>query len=445
MIIEKINQYDTYLDSDVEWIGKIPNHWSIRRVKELGNLVLGKMLDNKADSNKTLKKYLKSKNISWLKVNVKSVEEMFFSDYEMSLYRVKKNDLLFSEGGEVGKTSYWDNELDECYIQNSVHKFSTNSQNISRYFLYLSYAAGHANYYDSIVNFVSIKHLTKEKLSRVLWLSPPKKEQQNISEYLDVKTSQIDKKINLLTKKSDLYEKLKQSLINKIITQGLDKTVAMKDSGVDWIGEIPKNWNVLRLKELTEIQNSNVDKKSHEDEIPIQLCNYVDVYKNDFIDGSLGFMNATAKKSEINQFKIKKDDVFITKDSETCDDIAMSALSKESFDNVLCGYHLTRLRTKNKVLLGVYLFRLFQSKSYRFRFVISAKGITRVGLGQSAIADSLTPAPPICEQQEISDYLDKKTSKIDEIITAINTQIKKLKELRKTLINDVVTGKIKVA
>jgi len=89
-------------------------------------------------------------------------------------------------------------------------------------------------------------------------------------------------------------------------------------------------------------------------------------------------------------------------------------------------------------------FRLFQSKSYGFRFVISAKGITRVGLGQSAIADALTPVPPMSEQQAIATYLDEKTTHIDKIVTTLASQIDKLKELRKTLINDVVTGKIKV-
>jgi len=216
------------------------------------------------------------------------------------------------------------------------------------------------------------------------------------------------------------------------------------DGEIEWLGEVPEHWDVRRLKDLSKIQNSNVDKKSHDDEVPVKLCNYVDVYKNEFISAALDFMDATANKSEIKQFTIKEGDVFITKDSETCDDIAIPALAAESLAGVLCGYHLAQVRTKEEVFLGSYLFRLFQSKSYGFRFVVSAKGITRVGLGQSAIADSLTPVPPISEQKAIAHYLDTKTAQIDQIIQTINTQVEKLKELRKTLINDVVTGKIKV-
>ena len=169
---------------------------------------------------------------------------------------------------------------------------------------------------------------------------------------------------------------------------------AYKDSGVEWLGEVPEHWDLKRLKELTKIQNSNVDKKSHENEISVSLCNYVDVYKNEFVNSSLDFMQATADESEIKRFTIKKSDVLITKDSETCDDIAIPALATQTLEGVVCGYHLAQFRTKEKMLLGSYLFRLFQSKSYGFRFVIAAKGITRVGLGQSAIADSLTPIPP---------------------------------------------------
>ena len=218
----------------------------------------------------------------------------------------------------------------------------------------------------------------------------------------------------------------------------------MKNSGVEWLGNVPEHWQIIRLKDLSDIQNSNIDKKSHNDEISVRLCNYVDVYKNEFINSSLDFMKATASKSEIKQFTIKNGDIFITKDSESCEDIAIPALAIESLKGVLCGYHLARLRTNEKKIVGSYLFRLFQSKSYGFRFVISAKGITRVGLGQSAIADSLTPVPPISEQKAIADYLNTKTTQIDRVIQTINTQIEKLKELRKTLINDVVTGKIKV-
>ena len=155
-------------------------------------------------------------------------------------------------------------------------------------------------------------------------------------------------------------------------------------------------------------------------------------------------MEATADASEVSKFTIQKNDVLITKDSETADDIAVPALATETLEGVLCGYHLAQIKTDAKQFLGSYLFRLFQSKSYGARFEIHAKGITRVGLGQSAIADAMAPLPPLSEQIAITEFLDKKTKIIDEIILKINDRIEGLVDLRKSLINDVVTGKIKV-
>jgi len=163
---------------------------------------------------------------------------------------------------------------------------------------------------------------------------PSLKEQEAIAHYLDTKTAQIDRKIDLLTQKAQRYEELKRAIVNETVTRGLDKSVPMKDSAIEWIGEIPEHWKVQRLKDLADIQNSNVDKKTHPNELPIKLCNYVDVYKNDFIDSSLDFMEATATKEEIRKFGIQQGDVFITKDSETCDDIAIPALACEAFEDV---------------------------------------------------------------------------------------------------------------
>jgi type I restriction enzyme S subunit len=216
---------------------------------------------------------------------------------------------------------------------------------------------------------------------------------------------------------------------------------AYKESGVEWIGEVPAHWEVKRLKELGKIQNSNVDKKTYPDEKAVRLCNYVDVYKNEFINSHLlqEFMLATADEFEILKFAVKENDVLITKDSETADDIAIPALVTETLDGVLCGYHLAQIRTNSKKLLGPYLFRLFQSNRYNSRFEVSAKGITRVGLGQSAISDALTPVPPLPEQTAIAAYLDTITMQIDRQAELLNKKATQYGKLKQSLINETVT------
>lgn len=205
-------------DSGVEWIGEMPAHWEVKRVKELGNLVLGKMLDNAKGKSTFYRSYLKSKNIGWLKVEDSNIEKMYFSLAEMKSYRLKKDDILLSEGGEVGKTCFWNDEIEECYIQNSVHKITIYKNNSPRFFLYQSFLLGSIKYYDSIVSHVSIKHLTKEKLSRVNWVRPPFEEQTAIANYLDEKNAHINSIVASINSQIDKLKELRKTLINDVVT-----------------------------------------------------------------------------------------------------------------------------------------------------------------------------------------------------------------------------------
>ena len=435
-----ITRYEAYKDSGVEWLGEVPAHWGLQRFKDFADILSGYSPEEVKPDLQGNMAYYKVDDLNSLSETSHITQSTWYVNSTKCVY--KKNILLLPKRGmsiltnKVGITNI------NCIFDTNLMGLRLSSKYVDiKFIFYWTINVG----LSKLADITTIPQLNNKHIYPIVIYLPTRKEQAAIANYLDTKTAQIDRKLDLLSQKATQYGKLKQSLINETVTRGLDKTVPMKDSGIEWIGEVPAHWNLCRLKELSTIQNSNVDKKSHDNEIPVQLCNYVDVYKNDFIDASLNFMWASADESEIKRFTIKENDVLITKDSETCDDIAIPALATESIEGVLCGYHLAQFRVKDKVLSGAYLFRLFQSKSYGFRFVISAKGITRVGLGQSAIADSLTPVPPLQEQQAIATYLDEKTAHIDRIIATINTQIDKLKELRKALINDVVTGKIKVA
>ena len=214
-----------------------------------------------------------------------------------------------------------------------------------------------------------------------------------------------------------------------------------RPSGVEWIDKIPSHWKVKRLKYEALAQPSNVDKKTNEGEELVLLCNYMDVYKNEFIDSSLKFMEATASQDEISKFSIKKGDVLITKDSETTDDIANPALVNQDLQNVVCGYHLTQIRPTRINLLGEYLFRLFQENRFKAQFEVAANGVTRYGLSTDVFTDAFVPLPTLEEQRAIAKYLDKKTALIDELIAKKQRLIELLKEERTAVINEAVSGK----
>jgi len=437
------SSYPFYQISQCEWIDKIPKEWSERRVKDLFYLVTNIA---PADNNFELLSLYTS-------IGVKPRKDMEEQRGNKSIttdhyWIVKKGDIIVNKllawMGAVGLSAF-DGVTSPAYDV-LRRKRKINREVDERFYTYLFRTEKAKQIFKKHSRGIMDVRLRLyfEKLGALTVPCPAFLMQNKIAASLDATTTLIDRKIELLYLKADKYAELKQAMINETVTRGLDKSVPLKESGVEWVGKIPVHWGMKRLKEIAKIKNSNVDKKSHNHEMPIRLCNYIDVYKNSYIDSAIDFMQATADENEIRQFNIRINDVLITKDSESFDDIAVPALAMESMADVLCGYHLAQIRVKEKEILGPFLFRLFQSKKYGIRFIINAKGITRYGLGQSAISDAITPVPPIQEQKIIIKYLDAKTAQIDKIISTIRLQISKLEELRKTLINDVVTGKIKV-
>ena len=212
-----------------------------------------------------------------------------------------------------------------------------------------------------------------------------------------------------------------------------------KPSGVEWLGEIPTHWEVQRLRYATEMRVSNVDKHTKEDEPPVRLCNYVDVYNNDHITEGIEFMRATATIAEINRFRLEIGDVLITKDSETWDDIGVPALVEHVADDLICGYHLALLRPEESMLNGGYLLRALQSPVVGYQFHVEAKGVTRYGLTHSSIKFVQLPIPPLAEQRAIAAYLDRETAKIDALISKKERLIELLQEKRTALISHTVT------
>lgn len=218
----------------------------------------------------------------------------------------------------------------------------------------------------------------------------------------------------------------------------------MRDSGVEWLNNIPLDWDCIRLKYLSRYKASNVDKLTVKGEYPVSLCNYVDVYKNVYITDELNFMQATATKQEIKNFTLNEGYILITKDSESPNDIAIPAYVPKKLVNVLCGYHLSIIDANQLRLSSKYLFQFLNSIGARNYFENRANGITRYALGMESFKNILIPDCDLLEQQKIANFLDIKTAQFDSIISKKELLIEKLEEAKKCLISEVVTGKIKI-
>jgi type I restriction enzyme S subunit len=291
-----ITRYEAYKDSGVEWISATPSCWPNLRLKDvIAKLESGVSVNAsnepvEGDNIGVLKTSCVGKDV-FLPSQNKSV---WPTEIERVCVPVQAGRIIISRMNTprlVGASSYISKDYPNLFLPDRLWQ-TVFLANIKLDYKWLSLLIGCSAFRFLLSTLAtgtspSMKNLGQEKFLNISFPFPPLPEQKTITAYLDAKTAQIDRKIDLLSQKATQYSKLKQSLINETVTRGLDKTVPMKDSGVEWIGEVPAHWNMCRLKELSTIQNSNVDKKSHDNEIPVQLCNYVDVYKNEFINSIL--------------------------------------------------------------------------------------------------------------------------------------------------------------
>ena len=219
---------------------------------------------------------------------------------------------------------------------------------------------------------------------------------------------------------------------------------AYKESHVKWLGMVPAHWEVRRLRNVCGLRVSNVDKHAKEGEVPVRLCNYVNVYKNDRIRTGMAFMAGTATVDEVQRFRLAPGDVLITKDSEAWNDIGVPAFVQEVDDDVVSGYHLALLRPRAGCVDGEFLFRAMESRGVGYQLHVRANGVTRYGLSHEAIKAVRLPVPPLEEQGAIVRFLDHADRRIRRYIRAKEKLIAVLEEQKQVVIHEAVTGGIDV-
>jgi type I restriction enzyme S subunit len=210
-------------------------------------------------------------------------------------------------------------------------------------------------------------------------------------------------------------------------------------NGADLLASLPNGWRRVPLKTACDFAVSNVDKHSFDDELPVRLCNYTDVYKNDRVSPDMDLMAATATPQEIERFRLEVGDVVVTKDSESWNDIAIPAYVEETADDFVCGYHLALIRPRKEMLDGRFLFRCMQSRPVALQLELEATGVTRYGLPKDAIGLAVLPLPPLPAQLRIANYLDRETARIDGLIAEKERMLALLDEKRAALISRAVT------
>ena len=263
---------------------------------------------------------------------------------------------------------------------------------------------------------------------------PPLPEQERIAEVL----SAWDRAIVLTGKLIDAKQRLKKGLMQQLLTGSIrfpefGKPTCKRD-------ELPNGWGVKPIRSIAQVSFSGVDKKTYADETPVRLCNYMDVYRNDYITFDLNFMRATASASEVTTFSLRKGDVMITKDSETPDDIGIPAVVTDELDNVICGYHLALIRPDQEKVDSMFLAKELGSTRAARHFSTHANGATRFGLTTSAVMRTMVHVPSIGEQKRISAILYA----YDREIELLTRKRDLLQEQKKGLMQKLLTGEVRI-
>jgi type I restriction enzyme S subunit len=266
------------------------------------------------------------------------------------------------------------------------------------------------------------KTLGQEEFKRLKIPVPPVEYQHKAVDVLATMDRVIEQTEKLIAAK----RKLKKGLAQQLLT------------GKRRLPGFEQSWQEKRLGNVVTLLVSGVDKKCYEDEAMVQLCNYTDVYYNDRITSNMSFMTATADEAAIEKLSLKKWDVIITKDSETPDDIAKPAVVMEDLPSVICGYHLAILRPKK--VYGPFLAQLLRLSRIRYEFYRVANGVTRFGLGQSALCQIEFSLPEHDEQKCIGDVLGA----ADQDVVLLEKKLKSLRELKKGLMQKLLTGQVPV-
>lgn len=271
---------------------------------------------------------------------------------------------------------------------------------------------------------------------------PPVDEQEHIGSYLHEQEIKIDELITNVQSQIENLKTYKQSLISEVVTKGLDPTVPMKDSDVDWIGDIPAHWGKLRVKYIGDTQNG-ISKGGEYFGSGYPFVSYSDVYKNMELPCSVsGLIEST--ETERENYSVKKGDIFFTRTSETIEEVGFSSVCAETIKDATFAGFLIRLRPFNDALTTQYAKYYFRGEHIRRYLVKEMNLVTRASLGQGLLKAMAVLIPPHDEQIAIAEYLDIKCSQVDRLIAIKQAKIEKLNEYKKSLIYEYVTGEKEV-
>lgn len=434
-----MKRYEKYKPSRIEWIGEVPEHWEECRLKSLlkEKLMYGANESAETD-NPDFPRYIRITDIT---DDGKLKDETFKSLNPISAapYLLKKGDLLFARSGSVGRTFLFDSDIQACFAGYLI-KAAFNNTVIPRYVYYFTQSGLYWSWISSINIQTTIQNIGAEKYNNMPFIRPTLEEQMVMVTYLDARCGDIDKVVATQEKRIALLNEMKQSIITQAVMRGLNPDAKMKDSGVEWIGMVPEHWEVKKLKFVSNSisKGAGITKEQVVEDGDTQCVRYGEIYTkyNHSFDSCV---SATNKDLHPVLQYFGYGDILFTCTGELVEEIGKSVVYLGHERCLAGGDILVVSHNQDPSFLNYALNSYAQIQKSDGRAKLKV-----VHISTYDISNLLLALPPIEEQKQIADEIDRRCSSIDKQIGAVTRQIELLREYKQSLITDVVTGKVKV-
>ena len=431
-------------DSGIEWIGEIPEGWEISKVSYFYEVQLGKMLQpQKKSETDTEEKYLCAANVGKNSLSLDTLKTMWFSQTEKHQFDLKEGDLLVVEGGDVASCAIIETPVRNLFFQNALHRVRPLHNESVAFLRYWLMTAKSYGYIDLICNKATIAHFSKEKFIALPIPVIPQDIQSKIVSFLDLECKQIDDLLFKSRSSIEEYKKLKQAVITQAVTKGVRGEREMKDSGVEWIGEIPKEWDIIkssRIIKATQNGLSRRDLEKSEGQIILKLKNITSDGKIDY-----SFLNRiTLSQNELNTYALTTGDFLFVRVNGSKSLVGKCAIFEAISEIVAYNDHIIRVKLSNQCYNRFFLWYLYSCCGKAEIDLHTSTAAGQYTISGDGLRDITLVFPPIDEQKEIADYLDAKCAEIDGLIAKKEQLVKELEGYKKSLIYEVVTGKREV-
>lgn len=433
-----MKKYQSYKPSGIEWIGDIPNSWTRKKIKHLGNIISGgtPSTENSDFWNGEIP-WIQSGKVQFRKIGIDDVDKFITKQglENSSTKMVKSNSVLVAlTGATCGNIGYltFNSTINQSII--GIEPTSDYSSWFIYYFL------------TSQKNQILINQsggaqsgVNKDDIKNISITIPLIKEQLQIVQFLDEKTELIDKLISTKEHKIELLKQQRTSLINEVITKGLNPKVKMKDSGIKWFGEIPEHWMFGKLNYLCD----KIGDGLHSTPVYSEGTHYYFINGNNIKDGKI-VLTENTRQVDYNEYskyyiELSRERTLLLSINGT-----IGNLGYFNDEKVILGKSICYINLKSDNINTDFIYYFIQSKSIQDYFTFELTGTTIFNLSLNSIRKTPVLIPPIQEQQKIVEFLKIRSKEIDDLISMEQNKIDLLKEYRQSLISDVITGKIDV-